>query len=81
MSLVLLMVLAKQLVLLVAAGVHEGTMSNGTGVDTRFPRLPLRGDGTLPLRDGVLPLGGDGTLPTRVQGFIMVPFGWRFGNG
>jgi hypothetical protein len=73
MSLVLVMVLAKQLVLLVAAGVHEGTMSNGTGVDTRFPRLPLRGDGTLPLRDGV--------LPTRVQGFIMVPFGWRFGNG
>ena len=55
--------------------------------------LPLRGDGTLPLRgDGTLPLRGDGTLPFRgpsdgtlplfaLVGNMLVPLGWRFGNG
>jgi len=38
-------------------------------------------DGTLPLaNDGTLPLG-DGTLPLRVLGYVLLPAGWRFGNG
>jgi len=72
----------------------DGTLSLGNGGGL-IPlgsdgTLPLRGDGslrqpgdgTLPLRgDGTLPLRGDGTLPLRGPGFILVPFGWRFGNG
>ncbi|MEX1026756.1 MAG: hypothetical protein WD049_01930 [Candidatus Paceibacterota bacterium] len=44
--------------------------------------LPLASDGTLPLAsDGTLPLASDGTLPLRVIGYVLMPAGWRFGNG
>ncbi len=57
-----------------ASGATMPLASDGT--------LPLASGGTLPLAsDGTLPLASDGTLPVRVIGYVVMPAGWRFGNG
>lgn len=63
-------------------GTNRVELSDGTLPLAGGGTLPLSSDGTLPLAGGgTLPLASDGTLPLRAIGYVLLPAGWRFGNG